>query len=231
MTDLDTRRPEFATSLRGYDRVQVDDYIDRLQTLLRHAEERTRAAELTDPEEPQLAVGPRLSRILELATEEAREMRARGRQEAVETVEEARERAETMLNDAEQTARTTAEQAEDRHGEQLREYANQRARMEADLAELEAHKEAVITEILRLRDALGAAPGLSGAPALAEAAATDLMERRADADTPRPQLEAPESGQAVEPDEDATIELARPISATAAERWDRVREGSGAGRG
>jgi DivIVA domain-containing protein len=44
MTDR-PERPEFATSMDGYDRCQVDEYIDRLRAIVADAEDRARAAE------------------------------------------------------------------------------------------------------------------------------------------------------------------------------------------
>jgi len=45
MTDLPKTQPEFTAAIRGYDRVQVDEYVERLHLLLGDAEERVRAAE------------------------------------------------------------------------------------------------------------------------------------------------------------------------------------------
>jgi DivIVA domain-containing protein len=38
MTELDTRNPEFSVGIRGYDRAQVDEYVDDLKRLLADAE-------------------------------------------------------------------------------------------------------------------------------------------------------------------------------------------------
>ena len=75
-------RPEFATSIRGYDRVQVDDYIERLSEIAEDAEERARVAEAELEFSLQAIVGPRVAQILELAAEEGRELRARMQAEA-----------------------------------------------------------------------------------------------------------------------------------------------------
>lgn len=176
MTDLDTRRPEFTTALRGYDRMQVDDYIDRLQNLVAQAEDRMRDAELGEPD-VRTEVGPRLTQIFELATEEAREVRVEARQEATETLDGAREQAEALVEEAEHSAAKRTERAAEKHAAQLDDYAEERAGLEKELSELETHKRAVVAEIVRLRDALGAAPGIAPgeapAPALEPAGAED----------------------------------------------------------
>lgn len=45
MTKRELDKPEFWIGLRGYDREQVDDYIDRLRALVSEAEDRARDAE------------------------------------------------------------------------------------------------------------------------------------------------------------------------------------------
>ena len=77
MTELAPTRPEFAASIRGYDRMQVENYVDRLQSLLAEAEERTRAAEAELEFSRHATVGPRVAQIFDLAVEESKELRER----------------------------------------------------------------------------------------------------------------------------------------------------------
>jgi hypothetical protein len=82
MTDLDRRQPEFAIAIRGYDRLHVDEYIERLQKLVSEAEERARAAETNGEFSSHASVGPRISEIFELASAEARELHEKAERES-----------------------------------------------------------------------------------------------------------------------------------------------------
>ena len=76
MTDLDTRsHHHFASGIRGYDRAQVDEYIDYLQGLVADAEERARDAQTEFVLDQHAAIGPRIAEIFALAEAEARDMR------------------------------------------------------------------------------------------------------------------------------------------------------------
>jgi chromosome segregation ATPase len=125
MTKRELDKPEFLIGLRGYDRQQVDDYIDRLRAVASEAEERARSAERLDAaaadaikrarvalvQERERAaeserraraaqaelerkvhttVGPRIAQILDLAVEEAKDLRARAEVEADEIRSSAR---------------------------------------------------------------------------------------------------------------------------------------------
>jgi DivIVA domain-containing protein len=95
--------PEFAPALRGYDRLQVDDYLGRLREYALEVEERalnSEAAlagaqqELADlRRQATLSSGgdipPRLAHILQLAKEEADEVRTRARADADEMTSKA----------------------------------------------------------------------------------------------------------------------------------------------
>jgi DivIVA domain-containing protein len=119
--------PQFASVMRGYDRGQVDDYVARLNDFLDDAEQRANRAErsLTDAQrrnermndelrqaverqqheptasEPYQGLGERVETILRLAAEEADALRARGRDEAAEMVEQATRRREQEVIAAE----------------------------------------------------------------------------------------------------------------------------------
>jgi DivIVA domain-containing protein len=110
----DTHAPAFAIVLRGYDRVQVDDYLRRVDHQLRQALERAMAAERdaadraavpAQTQNPYADLGTRITAILSAAEEEGRRMRgdaeryaqdlrAQAEQEARATVEKARAEAE-----------------------------------------------------------------------------------------------------------------------------------------
>jgi cell division septum initiation protein DivIVA len=134
MTIRDQESPEFAYGIRGYDRAQVDDYVARLRdyaaeiedqaaeterrataveqtvTQLRRqlevakAQEDQLRAELADSNGDNLA--PRLAQILQLARDEAEDIRLNAREEASQRVEAADRETRAML----EQARTDAEQ-------------------------------------------------------------------------------------------------------------------------
>ncbi len=90
MTDLDTRRPEFTIGIRGYDRTQVDEYVEYLKNLIVEADERARDAETEYVFDEHAAVGPRVAEIFALAEAEARELRERVGTDATQFVSDAR---------------------------------------------------------------------------------------------------------------------------------------------
>src|ERR1051325_3287380 len=91
--------PDFSQSLRGYDRAQVDDYVGWLRTAAAQAEDRAIRAESALAQcRRELASTPttagiseRLAAILQLASEEADEMRVRARDESEARMREAAE--------------------------------------------------------------------------------------------------------------------------------------------
>ena len=111
--------PEFAPAIRGYDRLQVDDYLERLREYTVEVEDRALTAEgslgqaeqeLADLRRQLAANGggelpARLEHILWLAGEEAEEIRARARTEA----DDLTRRAQAVFDDARQRARAEAE--------------------------------------------------------------------------------------------------------------------------
>ena len=125
-------RPEFATAIRGYDKLQVDDYIDRLIEIMSDAEERGRTAEAELEFSRHATVGPRVGEIFELAVQEAQELReritteaeetrARSRREADETIARARKAAAETKSEAERTGRETMARAQASREKVLRE--------------------------------------------------------------------------------------------------------------
>ncbi|MEO6204295.1 MAG: DivIVA domain-containing protein [Mycobacteriales bacterium] len=153
----------FDVVLRGYDRRQVDDYLDRVEVALqeadsRHAQDTARIgaieeeltalqARLDDAErraagrpEPASTVGDRLAVMLRLAEEEAGAVRAEATAEAERTVSEARVRAE------QQTGQRNAEL-------DAREADLRRSLEDADKATLQAQQDAETIREHAKRDA------------------------------------------------------------------------------
>ena len=187
-TQTDQQRPlEFSIALRGYDRVQVDEYIDRLHGLLEEAEDRVRRAEAPQDSGQHAEVGPRITKIFELARAEAADLRDAARRDASETIRTAREQAEGLL--------LANQQEWDRL---LDEYEAERERIRLEVRELAERKAAVLGDLHRLREALGlASAGLDDSRAV-------LSERP----------EAPEEPRAIEAaDDDMTREIPARVAA------------------
>jgi hypothetical protein len=102
--------PAFATAFRGYDREQVDEHLEWLRNRTIGAEDRADQAETALTQcRRELASSPttagiseRLTAMLQLATEEAADIRARARAEAEAAVAEAASRAERTVDEANQ---------------------------------------------------------------------------------------------------------------------------------
>jgi colicin import membrane protein len=149
MSQVNEERPQFAVAIRGYDRLQVDEYIDRLTEMVAEAEQRARQAESDLEHSRHLSVGPRVTEMFELAVEEVRDLR-----------EQAAEDVERMRAEAQSEADQILVRARDRAEDVKAEIEAYRSRVKVELAELEAYKEEAIRELRRLQDALGAAAGL-----------------------------------------------------------------------
>ena len=140
MTDLQTRNPEFTIGIRGYDRAQVDEYIDHLQHLLREADQRARDAAAEYAYDEHAAVGPRIAEIFALAEAEARE----------------------ITNTARKAAGELRERVERDHVVMFAELEQERERIRDEVAVLERRKAEAIGELHRLRELLGQAAGMPG---------------------------------------------------------------------
>ena len=109
MSMREQEAPEFSSSLRGYDRVQVDEYLAELRESVIQVDDRAVAAEsalvecrreLTSP--GSAGISERLAAILQLANEEADQIRAQARAEGAATTREVASAAERTLGDANQ---------------------------------------------------------------------------------------------------------------------------------
>jgi cell division septum initiation protein DivIVA len=187
MTDLDTRHPEFTIAIRGYDRAQVDEYVEYLQRLVADAEERARDAEAEYVFDEHAAVGPRISEIFALAEAEARDLRASVSQETGELLSEARKEAKALVDSAERAARDIKQRTQRDHEAMLAEFERDRNRIRDEAVALELRKAEALTELRRLRDILGEASGV-----VAKAAQSGALPER--------QLAPP-------PPEGATVEI------------------------
>jgi hypothetical protein len=102
--------PDFSQSLRGYDRAQVDEYLGWLRTAAAQAEDRASRAESALAQcRRELATTPttagiseRLAAILQLANEEADEIRTRARDESDTVTREAADQAARTVDEANQ---------------------------------------------------------------------------------------------------------------------------------
>ncbi len=166
LDDLLDRRPFFRTQLRGYDRLQVDNYAtwveSELATTRRHCSrlmarygacaaelERLRAASQRPQRSPELGpVTQRLGEMLRLAAEEAAQITAAGIDEAERIVAGARAEAETRLQTVEQM-REPAVAA----GEELRQ---ERAEANGVVARARRQAAALLREAAEERERLAA---------------------------------------------------------------------------
>jgi cell division septum initiation protein DivIVA len=110
MSMRDQEPPEFAHAFRGYDREQVDGWVAWMRDAAIQAEDRAGRAEAALAQcRRELAASPttagiseRLAAMLQLATEEAAEIRARAQAESDATVADAFARAKQTVDEANQ---------------------------------------------------------------------------------------------------------------------------------
>ena len=108
MSNSERQAPDFSQAFRGYDRAQVDEYLASYTEYSVQVEERARKAETALAEcRRELASSPgtvgiseRLASILQLANEEAEEIRERARTESEATTLAAVSQAERTVDDA-----------------------------------------------------------------------------------------------------------------------------------
>jgi hypothetical protein len=153
-------QPEFAAAIRGYDRMQVDDYIERLSNLLAEAEERVRTAENDLEFSRHATVGPRVSEIFNLAVAESQELRDRIQIESNALLVDARQRAEQSTKAAREDAAELVAEAEQERDDLLADMERQRGGARERVAALEERRSQLLGELKRLRDALGDAAAI-----------------------------------------------------------------------
>jgi DivIVA domain-containing protein len=150
-------QPRFATSMRGYDRLQVDDYVERLRDIVADAEERGRLAESELEFSRHATVGPRVSQILDLAVEEAKELRDRVDAEVERTRSQAQAQCEEMVARARDTAARTCEEAEVSRHDILADADAKRLAVLAEVERLTRSRGALLRELERLQNVLSQA--------------------------------------------------------------------------
>jgi cell division septum initiation protein DivIVA len=165
--------PCFRVSVRGYDRLQVDNYVAwaeeellaaRLETddlasrlgaclaeletareLLRHSPEGRELSRISD----------RMADMLRLAADEAADVTAAGRAEAERILGEARAEADAVLRRAreiEQAAALASERSREEAAELLRNAAAERVRLDAEAADARARAAAASAERLAMEE-------------------------------------------------------------------------------
>lgn len=160
----------FDVVLRGYERDQVDEYVNLLESQLQQA----RAA--ASRERPNYAeLGQRVVRILELAEEEASSMRAAAQAAADAIREDALTATDRARAEAEQIRAAAAAEAENVTAQAAGEATQlvQRARTQAesivadaraDLTRLTEQRQAITAQLTSLREQLAALVTSSGPP-------------------------------------------------------------------
>jgi cell division septum initiation protein DivIVA len=162
MTDLKTKDPEFAIGIRGYDRAQVDEYIEYLEDRIADAERRASDAQTEFVFDQHAAVGPRIAEIFALAEAEARELRDSISSQSTGLVDQARREAREIVVEARRAAEEIRERAERDHVVMFAELEQERERIRDEVAVLERCKAEAIGELNHLRELLGEAAGVVG---------------------------------------------------------------------
>ena len=166
-------RPDFASAMRGYDRLQVDGYIDRLLVIVTDAEERARALEAELEFSRHTTVGPRVAQILDLAVEEGKELRERVRVEATTIREEAQAGADAIEAAARESAELTRTEAERTRAEILADADARRREVLGEVERLTESKTKLLSDLGRLQrllwEATGVQPNPDSAPAQLDA--------------------------------------------------------------
>jgi DivIVA domain-containing protein len=156
MTDR-PEQPKFATSMRGYDKLQVDDYVERLRDIVIDAEERARLAESELEFSRHATVGPRVSQILDLAVEEAKELRERVDGEVERARSQARAQCEEMVARARDTGAQIRAEAESARTDILADADAKRLAVLAEVDRLSRSRGALLRDLERLQHVLSEA--------------------------------------------------------------------------
>jgi hypothetical protein len=179
MNAINPERPEFTAAIRGYDRLQVDEYIDRLQDLVAEAEDRARAAESELEFSRHSTVGPRVTEIFELTIAEAKELREKTDADINQARTEARAEVDRLLTAGREEAVEIKERAEQERDQVLTRLEAERRRAELEIKRLDEIKLAMLDELRRLQETLAAAAGTYGEKGSGESAEADTAETEA----------------------------------------------------
>jgi cell division septum initiation protein DivIVA len=149
--------PKFAATMRGYDKLQVDEYVERLQDILSDAEERARLAESELEFSRHATVGPRVSQILDLAVEESKELRERVDTEVELTRSHARAQCEELVSRARDTSAQIRSEAESMRTDILADADAKRLAVLAEVERLSRGRDALLRDLERLQHVLSQA--------------------------------------------------------------------------
>jgi cell division septum initiation protein DivIVA len=173
-----TESPDFTIAIRGYDKLQVDEYVAHLQETVEDAEDRARAAESELEVTRHTTVGPRIGEIFDLAVSEAKELHYKARTECEARIAEGRETANKIVADAREREAESREQiARDKEEARL-EAEGARKRVEMEIDQLKQAKTALFGELTRLQDVLAVAAGIAELDPAEDAPAETIEMRR-----------------------------------------------------
>ena len=155
-----TDPPKFATAMRGYDRLQVDDFLARVLDIAADAEERAQLAEAELEFSRHVTVGPRVSQILDLAVEEAKELRERVDAEVELTRSHARSQCEEMVAQARETSAQMRTEAETTRSDILADADAERLAVLAEVDRLSRSREALLCDLERIKHVISQATSI-----------------------------------------------------------------------
>ena len=182
--DTKTTAPSFTVSLRGYDRMEVDEYLDSLAEALGQvemAEQRSQGllaevdrqkARISDLERrinaevPRngVVLGERIAILLRQAEETAADTLDRSDETARKAEEAAEAKAAGIIADAERRATVRTRQIEQWADQVISQTRFEEARILTELKELADQRDAVAANITELREQLATALGVVGPP-------------------------------------------------------------------
>jgi cell division septum initiation protein DivIVA len=171
-----TGTPEFTIAIRGYDKLQVDEYVTHLQEAVDEAEDRARAAESELEVTRHTTVGPRIGEIFELAVTEAKDLQYRARTECEEKIAEGREKANKIVAESREREAESREKIGREKEEARREAQAARKRADLEIDQLNQTKAALFDELTRLQDVLATATGIVAAEPVEDGGAADTIE-------------------------------------------------------
>jgi cell division septum initiation protein DivIVA len=160
MNNREFEQPEFTASIRGYDRLQVDDYIVRLRAIAIEAEERAREAESELEFSRHATIGPRVSEIFDLAVAESKELRERVAAEADSMRAQARRDAEEILERARDLAMEIEADTKRGREEAIAEIDAAREEATNDLQATARQRAQHVADLHRLQESLASATRL-----------------------------------------------------------------------
>ena len=153
--------PEFTAAIRGYDKLQVDEYVAHLQEFAEDAEARARAAESELEVTRHTTVGPRVGEIFELAVTEAKDLQDRARNESEEKIAQGREMAAKIVAEAHEREAEVAAEIEREKDEARTEIEAARRRAQLEIDQLRETKAALHGDLRRLQEVLESATGIT----------------------------------------------------------------------